>query len=621
MQVGNGKKKKKGEYGTSKSIDIDKRSMEGKKKVNDTSLVYEKKKKATKESGKKEPVKKPLKGILGTESEKDLSQAKESKGTQKKKQKSKGYIKVKKLKKMSGGRIFACVLMGVMGASVLSLGVYGFYYNQIRYPSQMVEDVDSSGLGALNRFVSAINTLSNDKISDITGVDSFLSMEIEYANGDEDKEEFIANMVSTVSYEPKKVVAKNKYGNIMVDRDTEETVYTDSLVNGEDESVVLHYIDYSKVKLDQEKIQELMAEEDLKPGDVDYSNKLVSVFCKYMNALDYSGIPLVDDDRVPNLVKDRNGYSVTSDEDIYIDKALFSSEEFYSFLTEFSRVAVGSEEKNPKWDEWNKLSEEEKSETKEPRKTLKKMQPSKEWQEWDKLDEATKEKTEEPEKYDPKLIISKDWCGSYYLQNEYSVIDENGNEVKKSVSAELGTGELENPAGLNTDVITYVFIEEEDSNGNPVLNPYPIRIRLTDFRVSEEAIEWFQSKDERNRGYDIKSEIQYCCYTYEVTNLSDKTLTIKDFTSLADENANLAPRTGTVYGLKEEITLAPDKVGVLESWGNSTELNTKYLIWGSNFERKEPVVWFRVLAGDIDDPSDDKGVTLNKSRYEDSSEE
>ena len=64
------------------------------------------------------------------------------------------------------------------------------------------------------------------------------------------------------------------------------------------------------------------------------------------------------------------------------------------------------------------------------------------------------------------------------------------------------------------------------------------------------------------------------------------------------------------------MTLEPDEAGIIETWGSSTELNTKYLIWGSDFSREEPVVWFRVLAGNVDDPSEDKGVTLNKSRYE-----
>ena len=64
-----------------------------------------------------------------------------------------------------------------------------------------------------------------------------------------------------------------------------------------------------------------------------------------------------------------------------------------------------------------------------------------------------------------------------------------------------------------------------------------------------------------------------------------------------------------------QITLKPDETAVIESWSRSTELNKRYVIWGSDFKRRVEPVWFRVLAGDIDDPSEDKGVLLNKTRH------
>ena len=139
----------------------------------------------------------------------------------------------------------------------------------------------------------------------------------------------------------------------------------------------------------------------------------------------------------------------------------------------------------------------------------------------------------------------------------------------------------------------------------------PVKVKLIDYKISQKALDYFQSKDERNRGYDIKSDVQYISYTFEVTNLSNEELTIYDNSSLSDSLANLAPRTGTVYGLQSSVTIKPYETGIIESWGSSTALNTKYLIWGSDFKREQSVVWFRVLAGDIDDSSENKGVTLN----------
>lgn len=610
MKIGNGKRNKS--EGTKKSLDIESRTRSGKKNINDTSKEY-----PLKGSKKEKTVEESKIASSGVSPEAIPSKSTESgneKSLKDKKKTKRKVIKVKKLPKMSGARKAGCAVMGMFGSIIVAVGCYGVYYNQVRYPSQMVEDVDNSGYGALLRFTSAVKTVDNKEIKGITGEDSYLAKELVYANGNEKKEEFIKKVIETVEYEPDEIVAKNKYGNVMLKKGTNDIVYTESLVNGEDEEVTLHYIDYSEVELDQDKIWELMEKAGLKPGDVDYSNRLVDVFCDYIVSIKDSKIPLVDDRRAPALNKKGANFVVTEEEEEYLDKVLFSSEEFYDLLERFSRVAVGSEEPNPEWDEWNKLPDEEKAEIEEPSKTLEMMQPSKEWLEWDSLED--KDGAEEPQKYDPKLIISMDWCGSYYLINEHYVLDENGNKVKQSIDAELGDGSLENPASIGTDVVTSFVRKYTTDTGEEKYESYSIRIRLTDFKVSEEAIEWFQTKDERNRGYDIKSEIQYCCYTYEVTNLSSETITITDCTSLSDGNANLAPRTGTVYGLQEEVTLKPDETSYIESWGNSTELNTKYLIWGNNFERKEPVVWFRVLSGDLEDKSEDKGVTLNKSRYE-----
>ena len=46
---------------------------------------------------------------------------------------------------------------------------------------------------------------------------------------------------------------------------------------------------------------------------------------------------------------------------------------------------------------------------------------------------------------------------------------------------------------------------------------------------------------------------QYVYYTFEVTNMSDKELVISDNSSLADKNANIASRTGVMYGITDSV--------------------------------------------------------------------
>lgn len=230
---------------------------------------------------------------------------------------------------------------------------------------------------------------------------------------------------------------------------------------------------------------------------------------------------------------------------------------------------------------------------------------SQDYRKWSELSDANKSSIDVPLKYG-KYSISHTWCGSYYLINEY----DNANSQVEGLTPQLGDGSREQPASVGTPVITYIFTE--NSEGNEV--KLPIRVTMTEFGVSQAAIDWFQGKDVQNRGYDVTSELQYCYYVFEVTNLSEETITINDNTSLCDINANCSARTGTIYGLQEEVILDPEETGVIESWGRSTELNLQYVIWGADFARREDPVWFRVLAGDLEDPTWEKGVYINDTR-------
>lgn len=510
----------------------------------------------------------------------------------------------------SAGKIVAAVFTGIFFTGVLCLGCYAGYFNLIRYPKSISVTEKNTGIYCLENFEHNLKSMKS------TGGDSYISQEVTYANGDKDKVAFYKKMLGTVKYTPYSLEGINVYGNTLKNK-KDEIVYSTSSV-GSGERVKMSYIDYSRVPIDRNVISVLMEEQDLKSGDVDYPNKLVRVFCEYMSSLPDKKIPIKTVQRIPYMVKDGSKYVMTSEEDIYIDRLLFSSKELYDFMDRFSAVASSVGVKNPEWEDWSSKSEEEKSKMEEPDRELQEISPTEEWLEYDKLTTAEKANIKEediPVKYDWKLMLDKSWCGTYYLQNEYTTVDENGEMVRKKISAEVGDGTIENPAGLDTDVVTSIIVTE-DENGKQVEKKYPIRVRMTDFGVSEDAIKWFEDQDVRNRGLDVTSEVQYVYYTFEVTNMSDKELVIPDNSSLADKNANVASRTGVMYGITESVTLKQDETAVIESWSRSTELNKRYVIWGADFARREEPVWFRVLAGDIDDPSEDKGVTINKSRHE-----
>lgn len=496
----------------------------------------------------------------------------------------------RKLKPMSTGKIVWTCIVALLTSGVMAFLGYVLYTNYITYPQREVVDYTLTGAYCLGEWEKVIKSM------EVPFETSYINKEIVYSNGDQNKISFYKKMLSTVEYHPYPVHARNVFGNDYIDKSTDSTVDIDSYISY-DEIVGMEVIDYDAVDFGkyEDKIASLMSEHDLKFGDVNYENRLVSVFLDFMNWLPDDEIPTKIIDRVPymgvmvspsDLDASDTLYFMKEEEDIYLDRLLFSSYQFYDCLDRFSFVASGkSLESSDAYNKWNKLPEEK------------------------------KEVSERPEQYDYKQCCSKLWCGSYYLQNEHTLVDSQGNKYVSSVRAEVGDGTIGNPLGLYTDAVTSVYFSEYDELGNiSSYESYPIRVELVDFGYSKDAIDYFESKDIRNRGIDIKSDVQYCYMVFNVTNLSDKELTISENMGLCDVNGNMQARTGTIYGLQGSVTLKPDETGVIETWQSSTSLWKKYVVWGNDFDRREDLVFFRLLAGDIENEDEFKGVIVNTSR-------
>lgn len=518
---------------------------------------------------------------------------------------------------LSVSRVLRILLASIVGGFFFFTCVLFLYTKYIRYPAMEEVVYETTGRYALDRWSEALGGydqgIKNYLQLGEDGV-SYLESELVYANGNDLKKEFFAKMVSTVSYAPNKVVARNVYGNDMIDSKSNEKVSIDSYISLGEE-VNLSYVDYSKIYVDKNIVKSMMKEQNLKLGDAGYSSKLTNLFCRYILNLDE--LPIKTVSHVPNLSGDSNhGYRVTEEEDIFLDKLLFSSPEFYALTLRFSEVA-GEDSINPDWNVWN-LSQNKVSEN-EPVKEYSKLPIQQSWMNW--VNSPEKENTLEPSKYRSEYMIGKTWCGSYYLQNEYVEIDSNGKKVYRVIEPALGDGSFENPASLNTEVVTKVRNGFKGKDGKVVTEDCPIGITMVEFGVSQDALDWFDSKDERNRGHDIKSEVQYAYYRFRVRNLSNRTIVVSDNSSLCDDNVNFSERTGIIYGLTDKITLKPGQEGIIESWTASTDLPRKYLVWGKSFSRESDVVWFRKLAGDLEDTSLNKGVMVNDTRLSKSEEE
>lgn len=432
------------------------------------------------------------------------------------------------------------------------------YWHFIYDPPIQERDEENSPLGAIRR----LNTYIQDKdwtaLNKETGSEKgYLAQEKSYANGDAQIETFIENVIGTLKLTPKQVQATDINGNPKTDPQTHEAVYVDSLVDKKDETVTLTVIDYSKITFEPSEVIAFMKSKGIELNTSDYVNKSVPVFCEYLNTtLNWKDIPTKEIEHKPVIKKNK----ITEEEDASLDDILFASEEFNAMIERFDQAMNNG--KDPVTAEWAK---------------------------WDKLKDEDKKKTEEPTKYQDGYVIGRRWCGANYWQNEYSV---NGEKVV--VQPQTGDGTIDRPATIGTSVLTSVLEYDKDKK----LVSKPIRVELAEVLTGDDCIQWLAEKDKRNRGLNEASSTRYASLKFKVTNLSNEKLTIRDNSSLADKAGNISGRTGTMYGLRSQVTLNPGQSDYVESWVGSTELDRKYLIWGSDFEQKAPKVYFRVFRGE-----------------------
>lgn len=181
-----------------------------------------------------------------------------------------------------------------------------------------------------------------------------------------------------------------------------------------------------------------------------------------------------------------------------------------------------------------------------------------------------------------RWVIDKTWVGTYRLLS---------GDVK--VVSQKGDGSFDDPATVGTRL---VYTQKgTDKDGKPIDNP--LSVTLSEFRVGGDAISWYETKDARNRGFDVRSNSIQVGLVFTVTNLGGAEVTFGDDSTLSDNSGNLTYRTGTVYGLRDSVTLKPGETGKIETWTAATAITEKYIIWGKSYmqDKTKNPLYFRVL--------------------------
>jgi hypothetical protein len=485
------------------------------------------------------------------------------------------------------------IVLKTVGAMTLvfTLGCGVFYYTAVYSPPAIEVDYNLTGKKPLDVFEKA---LAQSNISELNSLlssgDSWISKEFEYANGSDMRDKFIKTVLNNVEFQYPEVQAQNKRG-LMYDKAGNPILTESNMLNGE--NLIVSHIDYNALATTfQEKsddILRLVATKGYQPTDYLYKDEMVNCMIEFILSLkdlptksSEVEVSLVNDPIESTDKKGRVSYTdnYVLENDISLDKLLFSSDDFHRMCDSFAMVISGwkpnivqQEQDNPAYAEYQRgiADGSISANTKAP-------------------DKKIMVNVVQGDSFPTEQIVPYTWIGSYYLQNEYS--------MDNPILPQSGNGTFDRPAGLGTYIVTKAI----DTSGTA----HDVLLTLTKFITEQKAIDYLASFDEQNRGISNTANVKMLCAEFEVKNLDSVPITITEDMVLCDRNAQASSKTGNIYGLTETITLEPNETKTIQSWFASTDLNRKYMVWGRSFGRSYPVVWFDVLANQQEEVDKDK---------------
>ena len=517
----------------------------------------------------------------------------------------------------------------VLVAVIVVVGVVAFkkFGGETKAPVQELV-FETTGKYAYDNLLTAIQSQDATKIDSSVGTkdgDSYIAQEWAYINGVALRQEFLSKVSSIVKFTYPESSTTDANGN--------KTTETSYMNNGE--SVTITIPDYaamsSEMDADKDYIISLMKSAGYKNTDYDWSEEMANLMFQWI--LDRSKFPTTTIDMA--LPIGNNGQAYVKD-DSALDDALYGSDEFRAMSDKFSQIATEftgyktedykekEEQHNDEYDDWFKLFIKyyKQDGGKYNKKTGKFSgghfhKGSSKWEPWYLRDdnnnfildedgnkvvnyysikrkdgtdwiqpdetvmvEVTKQRqVEDP--WVPESGIRYNILGTHYIQTVY---DGKGDKIFR-----VGDGTKENPAGIGTSIITKAPCTDGKF--------HDVKVTLIGYWTKQNAIDYVESFDTRNRGFSTTSAVSLIAFEMRVENLEQEPITVIADMALSDGNSNVSSRTGTVYGFESEKEIQPGENEVLNDWATSTELEQKYVVWGKSFGRNYAMVYFDCLAG------------------------
>ena len=527
------------------------------------------------------------------------------------------------------------VLPLVIGiVSVIVLGVVGLVYKSVFSKPSLVavkEDYNTSGRYIYDNFQNALNNYDATTIDSLVGTedgDSYIAQEWAYVNHVKLKEEFITKVCQIVKFTYPQVAQLSTTGEQMTDSSGNPIMIESYMNNGEKVTVTIPDYESILLTMDEEKeyIERMFSSSKYKNTDYTWNDEMVGLLLQYL--CDKETLPTKEVELDLPIEKGDSGYYLVNDS--ALDDFLFGSDEFHKVCAKYAQICLkwtGKKDEhykeeetqpNPEYDEWlvlfnryyeaddghfnkgvskwepwylrdenNVIQKDENGNNIVNYYSVKKEDGT-DWIQPEKTIKVMVDKVRQVE--DPWIeenAIPYNWIGTNFIQNKY--------QGKYETAVRVGDGSIETPAGIGTSIITKVLCEDKKY--------HDVKVTVIGYWTGQDAIDYAEKFDTRNRGFTASSVVQLICYEVKIENLENTPIKFNSEMTLCDSNSNVSSRTGTLYGFSEDIVLDSHGSTIINDWATSTEIEQKYVCWGKSFGRSIPMVYFDILAGTGDIPT------------------
>lgn len=202
---------------------------------------------------------------------------------------------------------------------------------------------------------------------------------------------------------------------------------------------------------------------------------------------------------------------------------------------------------------------------------------------------------------------------NYIKDGQFGVTTKESNGVSKT----CGEGTPESMASVGTEMqsIYRATVIKKNKSGKTIKKKKNCKVLISVNKVysGQDAIDYANSVSNMNRGLSSNLTGKLMIVDYTICNLTKETFHVDNNMGIVDSSGNPFYSTGKVYGVKTEGTLKKNGSLNLQFYILCDNIETKYLIYGVDFKKKYPYVWFNCVQSCFGDGSENTEAEFENS--------